>query len=309
MKLLYNFKFLIYNIYIYILGKFLKKENKINFNKINVYLKINLFKITVSQITAKVVGKYLKTTLQKNYSLWKGLMPVIADLKKRILIQEINGFKIEYSGRFKRAQRATYLWRKDGQFFIGTSTVSVDYEVFLYRTKYGVCAIKIWITTGKKMFKYFQKIFPIYKIFFFLKKKNYFLILKNNFFFNIFLQKFYIKYSTFNKKYIKSIILNILYKYLYINIFVKYLKINKKYIKLIKNWRLILLPQYCIYKISLENFLNIKYIKLIPYIDIKILKKINIRSSYKMNFLKKKRLKLKKYYYKIITKNKENLFK
>ena len=152
------------------------------------------------------------------------------------------------------------------------------------------------------MFKYFQKIFPIFKIFYFLNKKNYFLLFKNNFFFNIFLKKYYISYSNFNIKYIKSIITNIIYKYIYTNIFLKNLIINKKNVKILKNWRLIILPQYCVYKVCLENYLNTKYIKIIPFIDKKILKRINIRSSYKISFLKKKNFKLKNFYYKILLK-------
>jgi len=85
------------------------------------------------------------------------------------------------------------------------------------------------------MFKYFKKIFPIYKIFFFVNKKKYFLILKNNFFFNIFLKKYYMAYSSFNIKNIKNIILNIFYKYIYINIFIKNIVLKKKKFKIIKN--------------------------------------------------------------------------
>jgi hypothetical protein len=37
------------------------------------------------------------------------LRRVVADLNKRILMQNINGYKILFCGRFKRALRATYV--------------------------------------------------------------------------------------------------------------------------------------------------------------------------------------------------------
>jgi len=127
--------------------------------------------ISLKQITARVIGKYMKTKLQKRYNIWKTLKPVLIDLNKRILLKQIKGYKIMLTGRFKRAQRATYLWRKKGGSAIGTVTIPIDYDIFLHRTKYGVCAIKIWITGNLKMFNYYQKNFPLLKIFFFFWKK------------------------------------------------------------------------------------------------------------------------------------------
>jgi len=115
--------------------------------------------ISLKQITARIIGKYIRTKLQKHYNIWKTLGPVLIDLNKRILLKQIKGYKLMLTGRFRRAQRATYLWRKRGGSSIGTVTVPIDYEVLLHRTKYGICAIKIWITGGLKMFNYYQKIF------------------------------------------------------------------------------------------------------------------------------------------------------
>jgi hypothetical protein len=62
----------------------------------------------------------------------------------------------------------------------------------------------------------------------------------------------------------------------------------------------IFLPQYCIYKIFLEDYLNSNYIKIIPFINLKILKRINLRNSYKLKFLQKNRfLNLKNFKFKI----------
>ena len=57
--------------------------------------------------------------------------------------------------------------------------------------------------------------------------------------------------------------------------------------KINKNLKRIFLPQYCIYKIYLEDFMNKNFIKIVPFIQIKLLKRINLRNSYKINFLNK----------------------
>lgn len=77
---------------------------------------------------------------------------------------------------------------------------------------------------------------------------------------------------------------------MYINIFLKNLFIKKKE-KVNKNIKRIFLPQYCMYKIFLDDFLKKDYIKIIPFIHIKLLKRLNLRNSYKINFLNKSKFK------------------
>jgi hypothetical protein len=93
------------------------------------------------------------------------------------------------------------------------------------------------------------------------------------------------------KKYYKGLIMCLLYKYIYTNIFLRNLIIkNKDDWRINKNLKRIFLPQYCIYKIYLEDFMNKNFIKIVPFIQIKLLKRINLRNSYKINFLNKTKL-------------------
>jgi len=130
-----------------------------------------------------------------------------------------------------------------------------------------------------------------YPFFFLIKKKkiDYFLIKRNNLFFNNFLLKG--KIETFNLKYnyIKGFINFLINKYLYLNIFLKNLSIKKKK-KINKNIKNIFLPQYCKYKIYLEDYLKKNFIKIVPFIQLKYLKRLNLRNSYKINFLNKSKL-------------------
>ena len=61
--------------------------------------------------------------------------------------------------------------------------------------------------------------------------------------------------------------------------------------KINKNLRRIFLPQYCLYKIYLEDFFKKDNLKIVPFIQLKWLKRINLRNSYKINILNKSKLK------------------
>jgi len=110
---------------------------------------------------------------------------------------------------------------------------------------------------------------------------SYILIKKNIFFINNILKK---NNQNINNNYFKVIIMDILYKYIYINIFLKNILIKKTY-SINKSLIIekIFLPTHCIYQINLNDYLNKNNIKIIPFISIKLLKRLNIRHSYKIN--------------------------
>jgi hypothetical protein len=92
----------------------------------------------------------------------------------------------------------------------------------------------------------------------------------------------------------------LIYKYLYTYIFSKNILIKKNLNNINKNFKRFFLPQYCLYKIFLENILTNNYIKIIPFIHLKFLKRINLRNSYKIKIFKINKLKnLKIFKYKI----------
>jgi hypothetical protein len=295
-KFVFSCKLFFYNIYLYILSKFLKKELKNNFFKNFGNIKINCFQISLKTLSAKIVVRYLQATLENKYNIWFGFRKVIADLNKRILAQNIKAYKILFCGRFKRELRATYIWRKNGQFLISNPRSGIDHEVAFYRSKYGLGAIKVWLTVGNKSFRYFQKVYPAFKAFFFLDKKKFFYLKKNDIFFNWLIKYFFLSYSSFNLNYIKNAIIFLLYTFLYTNIFIKQLDLNDvSNLKAITtNFKKILIPHYFLYKIHAPSFWHINYLKIKPYIDFNFLKKLNIRNSYKLNIINKSKKLLKK---------------
>ena len=291
LKFIFNQKLWIFNFFFYFLSKFFKKINKFFF----IFLKnleLNIFKININSVTSNVISKYITSSFKNNYSIYETLRPVLVDLKERMRKKKVAGFKITVTGRFKRAERATYWWRKDGNLLTGTQLAAVDYSTSLHKTKYGVCSINIWLTLGIRGLNQLIQEYPTFYPFFFLLKKkkiNYFIIKKNSLFFNNFLLKG--KIETYNLKYnyIKGFIIFLISKYLYINIFLKNILIkNKK--KISKYLKKIFLPQYCKYKIYLEDYFKKDVVKIVPFIQLKYLKRINLRNSYKISFLNKSKL-------------------
>ena len=254
-------------------------------------------------ITASIINEYLKASLAVNYNLLKSLRPVLLDLNKRIYLGEISGFKIAFSGRFRRTQMATYFWRKNGKLGTGSVIFDIDYNFSILKTKYGVCALKIWLAKEKNLFKNFQRIYPLLNPFFI---KNKFVVINNvkiltmhlqlnKIFINYFYKLFFVGYSNLKKNYYINIFKRVLFNYIYLNIFLKNLKIKNK--KLSK----IFLPHYLNYKLNFFDLIyNLNTIVIIPLLNYKYLQRINTRSSYKLRFFNKlKYKKLKMYKYKI----------
>ena len=69
---------------------------------------LNIFKINKNMVKSNIISKYITTSLKNNYSIYETMRPILVDLKEYMLRKRIVGFKVAVSGRFQRAQRATY---------------------------------------------------------------------------------------------------------------------------------------------------------------------------------------------------------
>jgi ribosomal protein S3 len=94
--------------YYYFLSKFFKNLSRKIFKKFFKKIELNIFKINIHSIRADIISKYITSSFKHNYSIYETMRPVLVDLKDRMKKKKVAGFKITVSGRFKRAQRATY---------------------------------------------------------------------------------------------------------------------------------------------------------------------------------------------------------
>ena len=297
-------KYFLYNLYFFCIKKLFDKNLKyLSTSKslINLNYEFNIYRIDLKFITASVINQYLKAALSANYTLMQSIRPVLMDLNKRIYLGDLSGFKIAFSGRFKRTQMATYFWRKNGKLGTGSAIFDIDYDFSILKTKYGVCALKIWLSKENGLFKTYRKIYPFSNPFFIKIQKLLYKGFKLTYL-ELSLNKFYIKYlfkdifvghNSFKKNFYKNFLKDILYKYIYINIFLK----NSYSLKYVNR---IFLPQYLNYKINYFSlYYKLNTIIIIPLLNIQYLKRINLRSSYKLRFFNKLKYRLKTYKYKI----------
>jgi len=74
----------------------------------DIKFKFNIFQIQIGIVNASIICKYIQISLKKKYSIYETIKPILIDLKLRLKMKQLKGFKIKVSGRFKRHERATY---------------------------------------------------------------------------------------------------------------------------------------------------------------------------------------------------------
>jgi hypothetical protein len=90
-----------------------------------------------------LVARYFIRKFQHRHLLKNIAPPVIRYLTKS---QLVTGFKVTFSGRFSRAERATYQWMKRGKVSLNKFTDIVDYDYDFTSLKFGCVCVKVWIS-------------------------------------------------------------------------------------------------------------------------------------------------------------------
>jgi hypothetical protein len=99
----------------------------INFNR---YLKFNYWLYQIN--------------LNSNYNIWK-----LNNLKSRIKsftkTNNLMGYKMSLSGRFKRKQRASSYWISKGKIPLNTLSAFIDYADYTIPLRNSAITIKVWL--------------------------------------------------------------------------------------------------------------------------------------------------------------------
>ena len=64
--------------------------------------------------------------------------------------EDVNGIKIQISGRLNGAEMARTEWTRDGRVPLQTLRANIDYAQREANTIYGILGIKIWLFTNEK---------------------------------------------------------------------------------------------------------------------------------------------------------------
>ena len=110
--------------------------------------KINLevVQITEPDTKAALIGDYVVEQLEKRIAFRRAMKKAIT----RAQVANVEGVKIQISGRLNGAEIARSEWIREGRVPLQTLRAQIDYSHKEAHTIYGVLGIKVWLFTGEK---------------------------------------------------------------------------------------------------------------------------------------------------------------
>lgn len=93
-------------------------------------------------ITPKFLGEFITKKLDQKHKLRDIIYPILKALGRN---PGIAGFKMTCSGRFSRADRATYQWHKHGHTTLSSLGLPILYDYSEKTLPFGVVSLKIWM--------------------------------------------------------------------------------------------------------------------------------------------------------------------
>src|SRR5210317_834602 len=104
-------------------------------------LTINVFEVEKVDLNAKLLGDRVAEQLEKRVAFRRA----IRDALQRAQKQNVNGIKIQVSGRLNGAEIARSEWIREGRVPLQTLRADIDYATAEANTIYGVLGIKVWL--------------------------------------------------------------------------------------------------------------------------------------------------------------------
>lgn len=109
-------------------------------------VKVDVAEIKKPGVDAKLLADVIATQLEQRVAFRR----VMREVLQRIQDEDINGIKIQISGRLNGAEMARSEWTREGRVPLQTLRAKLDYALKEANTIYGILGIKIWLFTGKK---------------------------------------------------------------------------------------------------------------------------------------------------------------
>lgn len=102
---------------------------------------IKVFEIENVDLDAKLLGELIAEQLEKRVAFKRAMREALQRAQK----QNVNGIKIQVSGRLNGAEMARSEWVREGRVPLQTLRADIDYATIEANTIYGVLGIKIWL--------------------------------------------------------------------------------------------------------------------------------------------------------------------
>ena len=107
----------------------------------NCQLIIKVFEIEKVDLDANLLGALVAEQLEKRIAFRRAIREALQRAQK----QNVNGIKIQVSGRLNGAEIARSEWIREGRVPLQTLRADIDYATTEANTIYGVLGIKVWL--------------------------------------------------------------------------------------------------------------------------------------------------------------------
>ena len=107
----------------------------------NRQLTINIFEVERVDLDASLLADIVVEQLEKRIAFRRAIREALQRAQK----QNVNGIKIQVSGRLNGAEIARSEWIREGRVPLQTLRADIDYATKEAHTIYGVLGIKVWL--------------------------------------------------------------------------------------------------------------------------------------------------------------------
>ena len=107
----------------------------------NRQLTINVFEVEKVDLDASLLADLVAEQLEKRIAFKRAIREALQRAQK----QNVNGIKIQVSGRLNGAEMARSEWVREGRVPLQTLRADIDYATQEANTIYGILGIKVWL--------------------------------------------------------------------------------------------------------------------------------------------------------------------
>lgn len=115
----------------------------------NKQIRINLIEIKEPDQEATLIAEFIAQQLEKRIAFRRAVRQGIQRAQKA----NINGIKVQVSGRLNGAEIARSEWIREGRVPLQTLRANIDYSYKTAQTIYGILGVKVWLFKGETITK------------------------------------------------------------------------------------------------------------------------------------------------------------
>jgi small subunit ribosomal protein S3 len=111
----------------------------------NRQIRINVIEVARVDADAGLIGEYIAQQLERRVSFRR----VVRQAIQRAQRADVQGIKIQVSGRLNGAEIARTEWTREGRVPLHTLRADIDYAYRTAKTIYGILGVKVWVFKGE----------------------------------------------------------------------------------------------------------------------------------------------------------------